>query len=212
MPLAVNIVVTFLLWAFLIGTILRYAVNGKRDRSLHGKIAQSAAESVRLVERHAEEIERLNSEWSTKLEQNSLSKFRELQAKYPVSPAPWGAPFHDSAPGLCVESAVYGAIAQGEKRTIDVTDKVKKLLPEGSGQFVVRHRDFDNADIFPDVFKFLTVTVSITQSQERLLIVPSLPDAANMTIAQVRTSGLVSTKHAPILATADITALPIVRF
>jgi len=93
----------------------------------------------------------------------------------------WGAPFHDSVTGLRLESAVYGATGA----TRNVTEKVKALLPNVSGQFEVRHHELCDHDPAVNVFKFLTVTFSVTQGQGRILAIPELPKASSMSINEV---------------------------
>jgi hypothetical protein len=153
-----------------------------RSESLLAQI-QTLKDEFRLQteaaeKKHAEDLKKVK-----------LSLFEEIQAKYnepkidqPQKVTKWNAPFHDNVSGLHIESAIYGSPG----RTRDVTDRLRAMLPKGSGDIVVRNYDLCDDDPSENVYKFLTVTVSITQGQDRILAIPELPATATLSIHQVK--------------------------
>ncbi len=144
-------------------------------------VRADANRNAEIVKSKQDEIHEMQQRHTEALKNVKLSLFEEIQAKY-GEPKKWDAPFRDNASGLRIESAIYGSPGH----TRDVSDRVRAMLPKGSGEFIVRNNDLCNDDPSENVYKFLTVTFSVTQGQDRILVIPELPARTALSINQVK--------------------------
>jgi hypothetical protein len=79
-----NVAITAVLWVMLLFALFRNLRDAHRAKGLREQLSTAENDRSVLQTQHSSEIDRLNSEWTAKLSQNSLSRFQELQAKYPL--------------------------------------------------------------------------------------------------------------------------------